>query len=130
MRAVRSKDAIRRSIWTAMEREGVSRFPGAQGRIPNFANARAASERLSRHPAWKRAKTIFREAGKSSPDVTHVRVVKSGDTLPLLCKEVYGSAAHYLRVAHDNGLDDFRNLTPGRTLTFAPLTRDDDRSVT
>ena len=78
----------------------------------------------------KTAATIFREAGKNSPDVTHVRVVKSGDTLPLLCKEVYGSAEHYLRVARDNGLDDFRNLTPGRTLVFTPLTGDDDRPAT
>jgi Uncharacterized protein containing LysM domain len=62
-----------------------------------------------------------RLAGKSSPDLTHVRVVKSGDTLPLLCKEIYGSSAYYLRVAADNGLDDFRSLTPGQTLRFSPL---------
>jgi hypothetical protein len=70
----------------------------------------------------KSAKLIFREAGKQSPDLTHIRVVKSGDTLPLLCKEVYGSSAYYLRVAADNGLDDFRRLVPGQTLHFAPLT--------
>ena len=69
----------------------------------------------------KSAKTIFREAGKNSPDLTHARTVKSGDTLPLLCKEIYGSSEFYLRVAHDNGLDDFRNLTPGQKLRFAPL---------
>jgi nucleoid-associated protein YgaU len=57
----------------------------------------------------------------SSPDVTHVRVVKSGDTLPLLCREIYGSSAWYLRVAADNGLEDFRNLKPGQKLRFAPL---------
>src|SRR5262245_27014009 len=32
----------------------------------------------------------------NSPDVTHRVVVKDGDTLPLLCREIYGSAAHYL----------------------------------
>jgi len=67
------------------------------------------------------AQAIFREAGKSSPDLTHVRVVKSGDTLPLLCKEIYGSSQYYLRVAAHNGLDDFRNLLPGQTLSFPPL---------
>ena len=46
-KGMRSKEAIRRSVWTAMEREGVARFPGARERIPNFANARAASERLA-----------------------------------------------------------------------------------
>jgi nucleoid-associated protein YgaU len=78
----------------------------------------------------KSAETIFREAGKNSPDVTHVRMVKSGDTLPLLCKQIYGSSAHYLDVARHNGLDDFRNLTPGRTLTFPPLQRSGGESAT
>jgi nucleoid-associated protein YgaU len=70
------------------------------------------------------AKTIVREAGNSSPDLTHVRTVKSGDTLPLLCSDIYGSPSHYLRVARDNGLDDFRRLVPGQRLRFAPLTGD------
>ena len=30
---VRSKDQVRREVWKAMDREGVSRFPGAEGRI-------------------------------------------------------------------------------------------------
>jgi 5-formyltetrahydrofolate cyclo-ligase len=53
-----------------MEREGVARFPGAPDRIPNFANARGAADRLARHPAWKRAKVI-----KVNPDApqTHSR---------------------------------------------------------
>ncbi len=67
--------------------------------------------------------TIARTADKKSPDLTHVRMVNGGDTLPLLCKEIYGSSAHYLRVAADNGLDDFRRLVPGQTLRFAPLQR-------
>jgi hypothetical protein len=58
---------------------------------------------------------------KSSPDLSHVRIVKPGDTLPLLCKEIYGSPVHYLRVAQANDLDDFRDLTPGQELTFPPL---------
>lgn len=73
----------------------------------------------------KSAETISREAGKTSPDLTHIRVVKSGDTLPLLCKEIYGSSSYYLRVAADNKLDDFRNLVPGQRLFFAPLTQDE-----
>ena len=62
-----------------------------------------------------------RLAGKSSPDLTHSRVVRSGDSLPLLCKEVYGSALHYLDVARANRLDDFRDLEPGQVLAFPPL---------
>lgn len=57
----------------------------------------------------------------SSPDVTHTRVVRDGDTLPLLTHRIYGSSKYYLRVAQANGLDDFRNLKPGQTLVFPPL---------
>jgi hypothetical protein len=56
----------------------------------------------------------------SSPDLSHRRVVCSGDTLPLLCREIYGSAEHYLRVAEVNGLDDIRVLQPGTELVFPP----------
>lgn len=58
---------------------------------------------------------------KSSPDLSHVRVVRSGDTLPLLCQEIYGAPTHYIRVARFNGLNHFRDLTPGQTLLFPPL---------
>ncbi len=57
----------------------------------------------------------------SSPDLTHVRTVQAGDTLPLLCTSIYGSARHYLLVARHNGLDDFRQLQPGQQLQFPPL---------
>lgn len=59
----------------------------------------------------------------SSPDLTHRRVVVDGDTLPLLCRDIYGSPLHYLRVAQVNGLDDFRNLVPGQELIFPPFDR-------
>jgi len=62
-----------------------------------------------------------RKENKQSPDLTHERVVRSGDTLPLLSKQIYGSSAHYLHVARYNGLDNFRSLVPGQTLLFPPL---------
>lgn len=99
---MRSKDVIRRSIWTAMDREGVSRFPGAQGRIPNFANARSAAERLGVHPAWKKAKTI-----KANPDApqTHARrlALEQGKTLVM--------AVPRLRADHPFRLLDPKKLT-------------------
>jgi nucleoid-associated protein YgaU len=58
----------------------------------------------------------------SSPDLTHTRTVKAGDSLPLLAKEIYGSSRYYLLVAEANGLDDFRNVNPGTVLYFPPLT--------
>ena len=63
-----------------------------------------------------------REDNFQSPDVTHFRVVKAGDTLPLLSNSVYGDPSHYLTVAQFNGLDDFRNLQAGQKLYFPPLT--------
>jgi len=58
---------------------------------------------------------------EKSADVTHSRIVKAGDTLPLLSEEIYGSNDHYITIARANGLDDFRDLTPGRELVFPPL---------
>lgn len=64
---------------------------------------------------------LRRKENKNSPDLTHSRVVKTGDTLPLLCKEIYGKSSYYLVVAKANNLDNFRSLTPGQTLIFPPL---------
>jgi LysM repeat protein len=61
---------------------------------------------------------------KTSPDLTHRRVVRAGDTLPALCREIYGSQSHHLRVARVNDLDDPRNLTPGQQLIFPPFDRE------
>ena len=69
-RAMRSKDQVRRAVWRAMDREGVSRFPGAEGRIPNFAGAKLAAEQLAGHRLWKRAQVI--KANPDSPQ-THAR---------------------------------------------------------
>lgn len=65
----------------------------------------------------------LRQENKTSPDLSHTRLVKSGDTLPLLTEEIYGSSIHYLFVAEHNKLDDFRNLTPGQELLFPPLAK-------
>jgi 5-formyltetrahydrofolate cyclo-ligase len=67
---MRSKDRVRRDIWKAMDREGVSRFPGAEGRIPNFAGAKLAAEKLATNRLWKRARVI--KANPDSPQ-THAR---------------------------------------------------------
>ncbi|MFN0175736.1 MAG: LysM peptidoglycan-binding domain-containing protein [Saprospiraceae bacterium] len=59
--------------------------------------------------------------GKNSPDLTHVRVVKFGDTLPLMTYRIYGDPRYYPEVARINHLQNFRKLTPGQTLIFPPL---------
>ncbi|GAA0191295.1 hypothetical protein GCM10009122_53670 [Fulvivirga kasyanovii] len=65
--------------------------------------------------------TEAKESDRQSPDLTHVRSVKAGDTLPLLCNEIYGDPGLYLKVARINGLTDFRNLQPGTEVTFPPI---------
>jgi 5-formyltetrahydrofolate cyclo-ligase len=67
---MRSKDQVRKSVWKAMDREGVSRFPGAEGRIPNFAGAKLAAEKLAKNRLWKRSRVI--KANPDSPQ-THAR---------------------------------------------------------
>ena len=57
----------------------------------------------------------------SSPDLTHIRIVKEGDTLPAMAGDVYGDFKHYLEVARVNGLQNFRDLTPGQKLFFPPF---------
>lgn len=64
---------------------------------------------------------IEQSANKSSPDLTHARVVVAGDTLPAMCARIYGDSKYYLGVAAYNGLSQFRKLTPGSTLVFPPL---------
>jgi len=61
------------------------------------------------------------QARNSSPDLTHSRLVSSGDTLPLLCFHIYGDSKYYLDIARINGLNDFRNLQPGQKVIFPPL---------
>jgi len=58
---------------------------------------------------------------KSSPDLTHVRTVKAGDTLPLMCFDIYGDPRYYLQVAEVNRLQNFRFLVPGTVISFPPL---------
>ncbi|WP_299605211.1 hypothetical protein [uncultured Aquimarina sp.] len=56
-----------------------------------------------------------------SPDLTHYRMIKAGDQLPLMCQEIYGSPMYYPLVASVNKLTDFRNLTPGQEIYFPPI---------
>jgi len=61
------------------------------------------------------------KCNNSSSDLTHHRKVKSGDTLPLMCYQIYGDPRYYKAVAEANSLSNFRFLTPGTALVFPPL---------
>ena len=56
-----------------------------------------------------------------SPDLTHLRIVKEGDTLPLMTHRVYGDSKYYLEIAKVNQLTFFRKLEVGTEIFFPPI---------
>jgi 5-formyltetrahydrofolate cyclo-ligase len=75
-----AKAALRQEIWSALRTAGAARFPGAAGRIPNFAGAGQAAERLRGRPEWLRAATL-----KANPDAPQLpvrqRALEDGKTV-------------------------------------------------
>ena len=60
---MKTKDEIRRAVWDSLKEKRVARFPGVEGRIPNFAGAEACAAILAGVPCWRTAKVI-----KINPD--------------------------------------------------------------
>ncbi len=60
---MKTKDAIRKDIWALLQKKKVARFPGAEGRIPNFIGAEACAMVLAEPLIWKSAKAL-----KVNPD--------------------------------------------------------------
>lgn len=65
--------------------------------------------------------TESKDAKRNSPDLTHVRTVQAGDTLPLMTFRIYGDPSYYLEVARINGLKNMYALKPGDQIEFPPL---------
>jgi hypothetical protein len=63
------------------------------------------------------------QENNQSPDLTHYRVVKKGDTLPLMCYRIYGDARYYLQVAKVNKLNTVTKLVIGDQLFFPPIAK-------
>src|SRR5579863_233388 len=94
-----AKAALRQEVWSAMRAAKVARFPGAQGRIPNFTGAEAAAERLRATPEWRAAGTL-----KANPDSAQwpvrQRALEDGKTV-------------YMAVPRLAGPEPFFALDPG-----------------
>lgn len=60
---MRSKDELRQRVWTILRQQKAARFPGAEGRIPNFIGAEACAKKLAETAYWKAAKFL-----KINPD--------------------------------------------------------------
>lgn len=71
--------------------------------------------------AYTSEAALAKATGRSSPDLTHIVTVVSGDTLPALCHRIYGNSGYYAQVAAHNRLLSFRDIAPGTELLFPPL---------
>jgi len=61
------------------------------------------------------------KSSKNSPDVSRTIMIKVGDTIPLICAEIYGDASFCYEVAAFNQLSNFRMVKVGSTVYFPPL---------
>ena len=59
----------------------------------------------------------------SSPDLTHTRLVKEGDRLPLMVFKEYKNQDYYLQVARANKLKNFRKLKTGEMINLPPVSK-------
>jgi 5-formyltetrahydrofolate cyclo-ligase len=94
-----AKAALRDRVWAAMSAARVARFPGAAGRIPNFAGAEAAAERLRGLPEWQGARTL-----KANPDSAQ---------LPVRQRALQDGKTVYMAVPRLAGPEPFFALDPG-----------------
>ena len=90
-----AKAALRAEVWAALREAGVARFPGAEGRVPNFTGAEAAAERLRATDAWRAARTV-----KSNPDApqwpVRQRALEDGKRLYMAVPRLAGERPYFL----------------------------------
>jgi hypothetical protein len=61
------------------------------------------------------------QENRQSPDITHERLFNSSDRLDNMTFKIYEQDKPYIHVAAFNGLDGFRNITPGTNIYFPPI---------
>jgi 5-formyltetrahydrofolate cyclo-ligase len=96
-----SKAAIRETVWDTLEESGTARFPfPPHDRIPNFAGAGAAANRLAATDVWARADAI-----KANPDAPQ---------LPVRRRALHDGKAVYMAVPRLRDEACFVELDPDR----------------
>jgi 5-formyltetrahydrofolate cyclo-ligase len=89
-----AKAALREEVWADLATPGVSRFPGSDGRIPNFVGAEAAAERLRRLEQWQQASTV--KANPDSPQLpVRQRALEDGKTVFMAVPRLVGDAPFF-----------------------------------
>jgi len=77
---MKSKDELREQVWRTLQQQKVARFPGAEGRIPNFIGAEACAKQLAETSYWKTAK--FLKVNPDSPQrAIRQRALAEGKTV-------------------------------------------------
>ncbi len=103
------KQELRERVWDDLEESGDARFPfPPHGRIPNFADAAVAAERLVERPEWAAAERI-----KINPDSpqrpVRQRALEAGKTLYMAVPRLRDPDC-FLRLA-PNEIDDYDRAT-------------------
>jgi arylsulfatase A-like enzyme len=74
-----SKGEARQWVWDALQRQGLARLPiPPHARIPNFAGADAAAERLFREPPWRDAASLKVDSDSPQRDMPPVDAIVTG----------------------------------------------------
>lgn len=71
--------------------------------------------------AYKSAEVQMRELRLESPDRTHVRVLREGETLSTIANEAYGDPRAWRPIAEANDIDRPRFVPPGTALKIPAL---------
>jgi hypothetical protein len=71
--------------------------------------------------SYKSAEVQRRELSLSSPDRTHIRVLRQGETLAHIAQEAYGDARAWRPIAEANGITRPRFVAPGTPLKVPAL---------
>ncbi|MEM6685054.1 MAG: hypothetical protein AAF617_04590, partial [Bacteroidota bacterium] len=58
---------------------------------------------------------------RSSPDMTHYKVISAGVDLPSIANEIYRDSSFCIELATFNDLDTFRGLPQGTEIIAPPL---------
>ena len=103
------KQKLRERVWDDLEESGEARFPfPPHGRIPNFAGAKEAADRLTDLDAWQDADVV-----KSNPDAPQLPVrraaLRAGKTLYMAVPRLR-EADCFLRLAPDE-VEDIDDAT-------------------
>ena len=89
------KPRLRSEGWARIRAAGVARFPGVEGRIPNFVGAEAAAERLAATEIWRTAQVLKCNPDSPQRPVRH-RALKAGKIVVLAVPKLASKAPFLL----------------------------------